>query len=74
MTQQPEALRLADELDGTVKTGYWEAAAELRRLYAMNKQLLEALEGLESWATDVRRDDPAADLAKARAALAAAKE
>ena len=31
-TQQPEALRLADELDGAVKTGYWEAVAELRRL------------------------------------------
>jgi hypothetical protein len=43
-TQQPEALRLADELDGTVKTGYWEAAAELRRLHSVNAELLEALE------------------------------
>jgi hypothetical protein len=42
-TQQPEALRLADELDGTVKTGYWEAAAELRRLHSVNADLLEAL-------------------------------
>ena len=37
--QQPEALRLADELDGTVKTGYWEAAAELRRLHEVNQEL-----------------------------------
>jgi hypothetical protein len=36
--QQPEALRLADELDGTVKTGYWEAAAELRRLYELAQE------------------------------------
>jgi hypothetical protein len=42
-TQQPEALRLADELDGTVKTGYWEAAAELRRLHSVNADLLTAL-------------------------------
>ncbi len=42
-TQQPKALRLADELDGKVKTGYWEAAAELRRLHSVNDGLLEAL-------------------------------
>ena len=41
--KQPEALRLADELDGTVKTGYWEAAAELRRLHEANQAMLEAL-------------------------------
>jgi hypothetical protein len=40
---QPKALRLADELDGKVKTGYWEAAAELRRLHSVNDGLLEAL-------------------------------
>jgi hypothetical protein len=34
---------LADELDGKVKTGYWEAAAELRRLHSVNDGLLEAL-------------------------------
>jgi hypothetical protein len=43
-TKQPEALRLADELDGTVKTGYWEAAAELRRLNSVNAELLMALQ------------------------------
>jgi hypothetical protein len=42
--KQPEALRLADELDGTVKTGYWEAAAELRRLHEVNTGLLEELQ------------------------------
>jgi hypothetical protein len=45
-TQQPEALRLADELDGTAKTGYWEAAAELRRLHSVNAELLEVLQEL----------------------------
>ena len=47
MSTQPEALRLADELDGTVKTGYWEAAAELRRLHSVNAELLEALKQAE---------------------------
>ena len=50
MTKQPNALRLADELDGTTKTGYWEAAAELRRLHAVNADLLEALLNLEAMA------------------------
>ena len=40
--KQPKALRLADELHGTIKTGYWEAAAELRRLHEVNQELLEA--------------------------------
>ena len=42
MTTQPEALRLADELIRT-----WclpMHAAELRRLHAVNEELLEALE------------------------------
>ncbi len=43
MNTQPKALQLADELDGTVKTGYWEAAYELRRLHSVNAELLEAL-------------------------------
>ena len=43
MTKQPDALRLADELDGTTKTAYWQAAVELRRLHEVNVELLEAL-------------------------------
>jgi len=48
MTQQPEALRLADELDAYhTAPHHKEAAAELRRLEAVNAQLLEALEEWE---------------------------
>jgi hypothetical protein len=48
MSEQPEALRLADELDAVPETGadpdlIQEAAAELRRLHAVNQELLEAL-------------------------------
>ena len=55
MTQQPEALRLAEVapyLEGGER-GQWiiSAAAELRRLHEVNQELLEALkdatEGLE---------------------------
>jgi hypothetical protein len=49
MSTQPEALRLADALDD-----YWDksrvqpAAAELRRLHALNAELLEALKLAQS--------------------------
>ena len=56
MSTQPEALRLADELDGTVKTGYWEAAAELRRLHSVNAELLEIINKLEySYEGNIKR-------------------
>ena len=59
-TQQPEALRLADELEaapafansrGTINLEMSssmaeEAAAELRRLHALNAELLETLCGI----------------------------
>ena len=46
MADQPEALRLADSLAaGFVDCGP-EAAAELRRLHAVNQELLEALRSL----------------------------
>lgn len=50
MTAQPEALRLADELDGIVEDGadpdlIYEAAAELRRLHAENERIRSALNG-----------------------------
>ena len=43
-TQQPKALQLADELDGPIKTAYWEAAAELRRLHSVNAELVTELQ------------------------------
>ena len=51
MKTQPEALRLADELDAIPETGadpdlIQEAAAELRRLHAQRDALLEALKGM----------------------------
>lgn len=45
MSEQPEALRLADDLESTTR-GYppvMMAAAELRRLHELNQELLEAL-------------------------------
>jgi hypothetical protein len=45
MNTQPEALFLADVLDSDPrsKSHHVEAAAELRRLHALNGELLEAL-------------------------------
>ena len=45
MNEQPEALRLADNLDYLVEIGDYagtatDAAAELRRLHALNQELL----------------------------------
>jgi len=42
-TQQPEALRLADILDGGSRQFNAEVSAELRRLHAINAELVEAL-------------------------------
>jgi hypothetical protein len=86
MSKQPEALRIAVQLEDQVQTvGEWsemvavEAAAELRRLRSVNAALLKALQGL---LVDVRRDDDGGgwadavihteDLRAARAAIAAA--
>ena len=46
MTTQPEALRLADELDAAPYSSPCtnNAAAELRRLHESNQELLSALE------------------------------
>jgi hypothetical protein len=54
MTTQPEALRLAERLGryDAERSGYAKhchaAAAELRRLHAVNAELLAALKGLNS--------------------------
>ncbi len=50
--EQPTALRLADLLDGASNGPLdfkHKAAAELRRLHAVNKQLLEALQKIEGF-------------------------
>jgi len=52
MTTQPEALRIAERLEryDATRSGYAQhchkAAAELRRLHAVNQELLVALEQL----------------------------
>jgi hypothetical protein len=44
MSNQPEALRLADRLQCNVSRGiHWDAAAELRRLHHNNQVLKNAL-------------------------------
>ena len=70
--KKPEALRLADELVETpFQSTRYIAAAELRRLHAVNKELLETLIELNSVsARGFLYDDPAR--VKARAAIAKA--
>jgi flagellar motility protein MotE (MotC chaperone) len=71
VTTQPEALRLADALDvGEISyTGMCKAAAELRRLHAVNAELLEALRNLARMSEAV-----AVAEGRARAAIAKAEE
>jgi hypothetical protein len=49
MTEKSEALRLANELGGVSDALADEAAAELRRLHAVNQELLEALKHAHTW-------------------------
>ena len=46
--KQPEALRLADQLERMSLSTPWDkkAAAELRRLHEVNAELVEALSGV----------------------------
>jgi hypothetical protein len=76
MTTQPEALRLADALTkylgGNTAT---QAAAELRRLSAVNGELLEALRqiakiGNQPYGTDYEEIDAAREIARAAIARA----
>jgi hypothetical protein len=78
VTTQPEALRLAAQLEGLPGnpiTGMWArdgdklAAAELRRLHEVNQELLAALK--EVYTTcDWHGDDGQEAMMKARAAIA----
>lgn len=52
MTNQPEALRLANLLDlggDATRPNHWEAAIELRRLHEVNQELLKALKEIADW-------------------------
>ena len=68
MSEQPEALRLADWCKTWNTQQHDKAAAELRRLHAVNTELLEALK----WITTVNAMDYEYQ-AKARAAIARAE-
>jgi hypothetical protein len=75
MTKQPEALRLADELDAYhTRSCHKAAAAELRHLVAVNKALLEALKLIENTDPVDAALDPQRAMRVARAAIAFAKE
>jgi len=67
---KPKALRLANELGGVSDALADEAAAELRRLHAVNAELLEALRKL-LFADDQEWDDA---VVGARTAIARAEE
>jgi len=78
MTEKSEALRLADALTVQVEIGggdlaeLEQAAAELRRLHAVNQELLEALKALCTHAPRSSQQIDA-DWDKARAAIAKAE-
>lgn len=74
MTDQPEALRLADFLDDQYDPSHnlEKAAAELRRLVAVNRELLEALKAVCTHAPRSSQQIEA-DWNKARAAIAKAE-
>jgi len=78
MSEQPEALRLADWAASYSTTMHNKAAAELRRLHAVNQELLEALKRLHDATWLVSRghyNEELHDIAvsKARAAIAKAE-
>ena len=78
-TQQTEALRLAEILDCGSRQFNMEAAAELRRLHALNAELLEALklnyaELSSQWTPYIRANEKeVAAMKAARAAIAKAE-
>ena len=82
MSAQPKALRLADKITGFYSA--WDivaAADELRRLHAVNAELLEALKLALAAHSKVLMSDPPQDAWKAygveekvRAAIAKAEE
>ena len=74
MNTQPEALRLADWCENdapTCLTTHEDVAAELRRLHALNQELLEALKEIVQFMRVDFDDLPMAE--KVRAAIAKAE-
>ena len=67
MNTQPEALRLADALGNAPKWQQLQAAAELRRLHALNQELLEALRKCSAQLTRLGYSANHADAAIAKA-------
>lgn len=50
MSEQPEALRLADYIERNNANDVWKGtAAELRRLHSLNAELVEALREMVEW-------------------------
>ena len=72
--EQSKALRLADELScyGSSMPDVHEAAAELRRLHALNAELLEALKEIADGASSEFEDAWCGEIA--RAAIAKGKQ
>jgi hypothetical protein len=73
MSEQPEALRLADALEAWAlgkPTNHREAAAELRRLHSTNAELLWALK----WLCEMHSRFSGGIWDKSRAAIAKAEE
>ena len=78
MSEQPEALRLANSTHLAYRVGWQrEAAAELRRLHAQRDALLEAcramLTFIERHAPRGLQPEPGSPVAMARAAIAKAE-
>jgi tryptophan synthase beta subunit len=73
VSTQPEALSLADYLD-LPHVGQHRSAAELRRLHAVNAELLEALRLIAETEWVDAALDPQRAVRVARAAIAKAEE
>lgn len=69
MTDQPEALRLAEWLETSPTTHDKAAAAELRRLHDVNQELVEALKGF----VEMGRGFDMGDIRRGREILAKAE-
>ena len=62
MNEQPEALRLAQELDAYhTMACHKQAAAELRRLHGLNGELLEALKVAQPYVSAALTETGSAD-------------